>query len=174
MNQKALLQIAEKLERLAGRLPSRIRKAVLSELTPLKELFLKQRPPRILFIGSSKIPTHRIIDALFAPGAQEEMNVTAMPVHRWVDWNISGHGTISILDARDAAQPASARGCCLLFRRRKIARSELAVRASVDSCQAHYCLIRSGDRCWGIGVSRAPCIPRSFAQGHPIDRHASK
>jgi uncharacterized protein (DUF697 family) len=108
MNQKALLQIAEKLERLAGRLPSRIRKAVLSELTPLKELFLKQRPPRILFIGSSKIPTHRIIDALFAPGAQEEMNVTAMPVHRWVDWNISGHGTISILDARDAAQPVTA------------------------------------------------------------------
>ena len=108
MNQKALLRIAEKLERLAGRLPSKIRKAVLSELTPLKELFLQQRPPRFLFIGSSKMPTHRIINTLFTPGAQEQMNVALMPVHRWIDWNISGHGTISILDARDAGGSAAA------------------------------------------------------------------
>jgi uncharacterized protein len=107
MNQTALLQIAEKLERLAGRLPSKIRKAVLSELTPLKELFLKQRPPRFLFIGSSKMPTHRIINTLFTPGAQEQMNVAVMPVHRWVDWNISGHGTICILDARDVLDSAA-------------------------------------------------------------------
>jgi uncharacterized protein (DUF697 family) len=107
MNQTALLQIAEKLERLAGRLPSKIRKAVLSELTPLKELFLKQRPPRFLFIGSSKMPTHRIINTLFTPGAQAQMNLAVMPVHRWVDWNISGHGTISILDARDVGNSAS-------------------------------------------------------------------
>jgi len=107
MNQTALLQIAEKLERLAGRLPSKIRKAVLSELTPLKELFLKQRPPRFLFIGSSKMPTHRIINTLFTPGAQEQMNVAVMPVHRWVDWNISGHGTLSILDARDVGNSAA-------------------------------------------------------------------
>jgi uncharacterized protein (DUF697 family) len=108
MNQKALLKIAEKLERLAGRLPSKIRKAVLSELTPLKELFLQQRPPRFLFIGSSKMPTHRIINTLFTPGAQEQMNVAVMPVHRWIDWNVSGHGTISILDARDASDSAAA------------------------------------------------------------------
>ena len=108
MNQTALLRIAEKLERLAGKLPSKIRKAVLSELTPLKELFLQQRPPRFLFIGSSKIPTHRIINTLFTPGVQEQMNVAVMPVHRWIDWSIAGHGTISILDARDAGDSAAA------------------------------------------------------------------
>ena len=108
MNQKALLRIAERLERLAGRLPSKIRKAVLSELTPLKELFLQQRPPRFLFIGSSKMPTHRIINTLFTSGAQEQMNLAVMPVHHWVDWNVSGHGTISILDARDAGDSAAA------------------------------------------------------------------
>ena len=108
MNQTALLKIAERLERLAGKLPSKIRKAVLSELTPLKELFLKQRPPRFLFIGSSKMPTHRIINTLFTPGSQEQMNVAVMPVHRWIDWNISGRGTISILDARDAGASAAA------------------------------------------------------------------
>src|SRR5438128_7091954 len=65
MNQTALLQIAERLERLAGRLPSKIRKAVLSELTPLKQLFLQERPPRFLFAGSSAMPLEEIISALF-------------------------------------------------------------------------------------------------------------
>jgi len=108
MNQTTLLRIAEKLERLAGRLPSKIQKAVLSELTPLKELFLQQRPPRFLLIGSSTIPTPRILNALFSPDAHEQMNVAVMPVHRWVDWDISGHGTISVLDARDADASAAA------------------------------------------------------------------
>src|SRR6266446_2961752 len=108
MNQTALLHIVERLERLVTRLPEKIRRPVLRELTPLKELFLQQRPPRFLFIGSSKAPTHRIIDTLFTPGAPEQLNVALMPVHRWVDWDISGHGTISILDARDAADSATA------------------------------------------------------------------
>ena len=54
------------------------------------------------------MPAHRIINTLFTPGAQEQMNVALMPVHRWIDWNISGHGTISILDARDAGDSATA------------------------------------------------------------------
>jgi uncharacterized protein (DUF697 family) len=102
MNQTALLHIVERLERLVTRLPEKIRRPVLRELTPLKELFLQQRPPRFLFVGSSKMPTHQIINTLFSPGAQEEVNIALMPVHRWVDWNVSGHGTISVLDARGA------------------------------------------------------------------------
>ena len=108
MNQTAILRIVERLERLVSRLPEKIRRPVLRELTPLKELFLQQRPPRFLFIGSSKTPTHRIIDTLFTPGAPEQMNVALMPVHRWVDWNVSGHGTISILDAREVDDSAAA------------------------------------------------------------------
>ena len=108
MKQTTFVHIAERLETLAGKLPEKIRRPVLRELTPLKELFLQQRPPRFLFIGSSKTPTHRIIDTLFASGAPEQLNVALMPVHRWVDWDISGHGTISILDARDAADSATA------------------------------------------------------------------
>ena len=107
MNQTAILRIVERLERLVTRLPEKIRRPVLRELTPLKELFLQQRPPRFLFIGSSKTPTHRIIDTLFTPGAPEQMNVALMPVHRWVDWNVSGHGTISILDAREVDDSAA-------------------------------------------------------------------
>ncbi|PYJ47836.1 MAG: hypothetical protein DME85_03585 [Verrucomicrobia bacterium] len=106
MNQATLLQIAERLEALAGKLPEKIRRPVLSELTPLKELFLRQRRPRFLFVGSSRMPMHRIVNMLFAPNAAEHVNLTLMPVHRWIDWNIPGHGTVSILDARDAAGSA--------------------------------------------------------------------
>ena len=106
MNQTTLVQIAERLEGLAARLPERIRRPVLRELVPLKQLFLQQRRPRFLFIGSSKTPMPEIIDLLFAPDSHEGMNVTLTPVHRWTEWTIPGHGTVSILDARDAGDSA--------------------------------------------------------------------
>src|SRR4029434_1319162 len=106
MNQTTLVQIAERLESLAGKLPEKIRRPVLRELTPLKQLFLQQRRPRFLFIGSSKTPMPEIIDLLFAPDSHEGMNVTLTPVHRWTEWTIPGHGTVSILDARGAANAA--------------------------------------------------------------------
>ena len=106
MNQTTLVQIAERLEGLAGKLPERIRRPVLRELVPLKQLFLQQRRPRFLFIGSSKTPMPEIIDLLFAPDSHEGMNVTLTPVHRWTEWTIPGRGTVSILDARDAGNSA--------------------------------------------------------------------
>src|SRR6478672_4096343 len=106
MNQTTLVHIAERLEGLAGKLPEKIRRPVLRELVPLKELFLQQRRPRFLFIGSSKTPMPEIIDVLFAPDSHEGMNVTLTPVHRWIEWTIPGRGTVSILDARDADNSA--------------------------------------------------------------------
>lgn len=100
MNRPSLLQIVERLERLAGKLPFRIRKAVLSELTPLKQLFLQQRYPRFLFIGSSRMPMPQIIRALFAPiEFPKKRNVPAR-ICRWHDVSLPERGTISILDAR--------------------------------------------------------------------------
>jgi uncharacterized protein (DUF697 family) len=108
MNQNTLVQIAERLESLAAKLPEKIRRPVLRELVPLKQLFLQQRRPRFLFVGSSKTPMPEIIDLLFAPDSHEGMNVTLTPVHRWTEWTIPGRGTISILDARDAGNSAQA------------------------------------------------------------------
>src|SRR5215831_2060514 len=108
MNQTTLVQIAERLEKLAGKLPAKIRRPVLRELVPLKQLFLQQRRPRFLFIGSSKTPMQQIIESLFAPEPQAGVNVTLTPVHRWIEWTIPGHGTISILDARDAGDSVEA------------------------------------------------------------------
>src|SRR4029078_7802730 len=108
MNQTTLVQIAERLEGLASKLPEKIRRPVLRELVPLKQLFLQQRLTRFLFVGSSTTPMPEIIDLLFAPDSHEGMNVTLTPVHRWTEWTIPGHGTCSILAPRDAERSAEA------------------------------------------------------------------
>jgi uncharacterized protein (DUF697 family) len=108
MNQTTLVQIAERLEKLAGKLPEKIRRPVLRELVPLKQLFLQQRRPRFLFIGSSRMPMQQIIEPLFASEREQRPNATLSPVHRWTDWTIPSRGTISILDGRDAGNSVEA------------------------------------------------------------------
>jgi uncharacterized protein len=102
----SLLQIVERLERLAGRLPSKIRKAVLSELTPLKQLFLQQRPPRFLFAGSAKVPAREIISALFGSAEFVAPNAAA-PLCRWFDVGFPERGKISIIDVRGVDESAA-------------------------------------------------------------------
>jgi uncharacterized protein len=102
----SLLQIVERLERLAGRLPSKIRKAVLSELTPLKQLFLQQRPPRFLFAGSANVPGRKIISALFGSAEFVAPNAAA-PLCRWFEVDFPERGKISIIDARGVDDSAA-------------------------------------------------------------------
>jgi uncharacterized protein (DUF697 family) len=102
----SLLQIVERLERLAARLPSKIRKAVLSELTPLKQLFLQQRPPRFLFAGSAKVPARKIISALFGSAEFARPNAAA-PLCRWFEVGFPERGKISIIDVRGVDDSAA-------------------------------------------------------------------
>jgi uncharacterized protein len=105
VNTPSLLQIVERLERLAGRLPSKIRKAVLGELTPLKQLFLQQRPPRFLFAGSAKIPVRKIISTLF--GSAEFVANAAAPLCRWFEVGFPERGKISVIDVRGVDNSAA-------------------------------------------------------------------
>jgi uncharacterized protein (DUF697 family) len=109
VNPPSLLQIVERLERLAGKLPYRIQKAVLSELTPLKQLFLLQRPPRFLFTGSAKIPAREIVDALFGMAGFTQADDAPFPFCRWFDVSFPERGKISVLDARGADDSAAIR-----------------------------------------------------------------
>ena len=106
MKTPSLLQVVERLERLAGRLPSKIRKAVLSELTPLKQLFLQQRPPRFLFAGSAKVPARKIISALFGSAEFVAPNAAA-PLCRWFEIDFPERGKISVIDARGVDDSAT-------------------------------------------------------------------
>jgi uncharacterized protein len=102
----SLLQVVERLERLAGRLPSRIRNAVLSELTPLKQLFLQQRPPRFLFAGSANVPAGKIVSALFG-STEFAAPDAAAPLSRWFEVDFPERGKISIIDVRGIVDSAA-------------------------------------------------------------------
>lgn len=99
MNRSSLLHIVERLEGFLGKLPESIRKPILHELTPLKELFLQQRPPHLLFVGPSRIPIAQIIETLFA-SALTDIKTEATKGDHWQDVTLNDHGTVSILDAR--------------------------------------------------------------------------
>ena len=109
MNQPLLLHVVERLESFLGKLPATIQKPILSELTPLKELFLQQRPPRFLFTGSHKTSLQEIMGALFASAESAQMHDALIALYRWQDVNLAEKGVISILDARGADESAAAR-----------------------------------------------------------------
>ena len=104
MNQSLLLHVVERLEGLVGKLPGTIQKPILHELTPLKELFLQQRPPRFLLSGSTKTPLAKIVSTLFAPVSAGQKPELSAESSRWQTLNVVEHGSLSILDARDAGK----------------------------------------------------------------------
>jgi uncharacterized protein len=102
MNRPSLLHIIERLEAFLGKLPATIQKPVLHELTPLKELFLQQRPPRFVLTGSNTLPVQEVVAALFAWLSPAESRDILMELFRWQPIDVGGHGTIALLDARGA------------------------------------------------------------------------
>jgi len=74
----------------------------LNDLTPLKELFLQQRPPRFLLVGSHKVSIADLAATIFHPPETGEMMTAALSLFRWQQITFEKHGTISWLDARGA------------------------------------------------------------------------
>jgi uncharacterized protein (DUF697 family) len=107
VNQSLLLHVVERLEGLVGKLPASIQRPILSELTPIKELFLQQRPPRFLFTGSNESPLPQILSILFGGGIPDQAEGGVTPIGCWQDVSLEARGTISVLDARGSADVAS-------------------------------------------------------------------
>ncbi len=109
MNNTVLLHIVERLEGFLSKLPDSIRNPVLNELTPLKELFLQQRPPLFVLTGSHPMPLLEFAAAIFAEGAHEmPARETLTGLYRWQKISLGQHGSIQLLDARGADEAALA------------------------------------------------------------------
>lgn len=100
MNRHALLHVVERLEGILHRLPDAIQKPVLHELTPLKELFLQQRPPRLLLAGADDLPLPQIVSLIFNGTVDRRAHDILFEVNRWQEIEVAGRGIISFLDAR--------------------------------------------------------------------------
>lgn len=102
MNRSSLLHIIERLEGFLGKLPETIRRPVLHELTPLKELFLQQRPPRFVVTGSNRMPLQDAAGAMFNWQPAGDSRDLLMELFRWHAIELGGRGTALFLDARGA------------------------------------------------------------------------
>ncbi len=95
MNRDNLLSLYDRLTKLVEKLPGGLQKPVLRELVPIRELFLEQRPARILLLGGSgkSIPEflHSVAGITVETGESD---------NGWRVYRVPDRGEILILDAR--------------------------------------------------------------------------
>lgn len=104
MSRPALLAAYERLSALLGKLPGSLQEPILRELDPIKEIFLRQRAPRIALLGDAGIELPALVNALAG------RPVLHAPLLRGPWTAVKGIGTIDLADLRDSGalskQPA--------------------------------------------------------------------
>ena len=96
MKHPVLLSIYNRFTSLAEKLPGGLQKPILREMTPIRELFLEQRPPRILLAGSARSSVPQILSGL-GVGSVE----TGSSDNGWRTYRAGTRGSFEILDARN-------------------------------------------------------------------------
>lgn len=95
LNRESLLAVYNRLTGLVEKLPGGLQKPILRELTPIRELFLEQRPARVAIIGSSLRSVPEILEGFGACGLH-----SCGSDNGWRTYRVDGRGDIEILDAR--------------------------------------------------------------------------
>ena len=102
MNQDTLLSWYDKLEKLVTKLPGPLQKAILNELQPVKQLFLEQRPARILLLGTSTTSRIEVVNSLFREQVASHNSEKNLPVAPgWETFKRGAGGTVQLIDARE-------------------------------------------------------------------------
>lgn len=80
MKPSTFLSLYDKLEKLVQRLPDSLQQPILREITPIKTLFLLQRPPRLVLLGPAGAGKAELLLGLLArrwPGPARKISATA-------------------------------------------------------------------------------------------------
>ena len=103
MKPSTFLSLYDKLEKLVQRLPDSLQQPILREITPIKTLFLLQRPPRLVLLGPAGAGKAELLLGLFgaevARTGEENLGDGS-----WQTFGRKSRGTLQMLDAR---RPAS-------------------------------------------------------------------
>ena len=102
-----LISLYEKLEKLVQRLPETLQKPILREITPIKTLFLLQRPPRLALVGERAADKAELINAIFRDDVLPE-RADMLHDGAWQALTLRGRGTLRLLDARRPVSAATA------------------------------------------------------------------
>ena len=103
MKTSTFLSLYDKLEKLVQRLPDSLQQPILREITPIKTLFLLQRPPRLVLLGPGGAGKTELLHALF--GAEVvRAGEENLGDGTWQTFGQKSRGTLQLLDAR---RPAS-------------------------------------------------------------------
>ena len=95
MSRPALLAAYEKLSTLLGKLPGSLQEPILRELDPIKEIFLRQRAPRLAVLGDPALELPAFLNALAG------RTVVHAPLTRGPWTPVRGTGIIEVADLRD-------------------------------------------------------------------------
>ena len=95
MNRDNLLSLYDRLTKLVEKLPGGLQKPILRELVPIRDLFLEQRPARILLLGGSGKSVPEFLNSV--AGVTVETGETD---NGWRSYRVPDRGEILILDAR--------------------------------------------------------------------------
>ena len=101
---QSLLHLFERLEGFVAKLPGPLQKPILQEVVPLKDLFLRQRAPRLVLTGDPAAGSAGLFNAIFtapvAPFATEAAADAVPAAAGWQDFANAGRGLLRLLDAR--------------------------------------------------------------------------
>ena len=95
LNRDNLQSLYERLTKLVEKLPGGLQKPILRELVPIRELFLEQRPARILLLGGSGNSVPEFLHSVAAVTVE-----TGESDNGWRVYRVPERGEILILDAR--------------------------------------------------------------------------
>lgn len=96
MNRDDVLKYYDRFVAVVEKLPGGIQKPILAELQPIREMFLEQRPARIVLLGGANSLTAPALLHLLSGGDIE----TGPTNSGWRSYRIAERGTVEILDAR--------------------------------------------------------------------------
>ena len=107
MNNKIILHLYERVESLIAKLPEPLQKPIVKEMTTVKNLFLRQRPPRIVICGEPGSTKAHVLNTLFQ-GEVLDANDETEAGAGWREYR-SARGGLFVLDARRPGAEGAAR-----------------------------------------------------------------
>lgn len=96
-----VLEYYEHFERLVQKLPKPLQQPLLREIGPIKDLFLRQRAPRIVVLGDAEVPLARLVHAIFSAP------VEGVEAAEWLTYRSEAGAELRVADARAAGVDAS-------------------------------------------------------------------